>query len=148
MSDAGSNASLLGVHWASRVNPVLIRRLYQTDARGIVDEELIDAVGFALYARCQSVLQATEAHAGRIICPECGSRVERDGVPWLKGAILDCASCGWHAPWEEYFKTYQHKHLVGGGAVGFHEEFVDRFRSATSPQEKMLAIDRLIHAYH
>ena len=101
MNDAGSNLSLHGVDWASRVNPILIRRLYQTDAHGIVDEELIDAVGFALYARCQSTLQATEAHAGRIICPECGSLVGRDGVPWLKGAILDCASCGWQ---EEYFK--------------------------------------------
>ncbi len=114
MSDAGSKASLLGVHWASRVNPILIRRLYQTDARGIVDEELIDAVGFALYARCESILQATEAHAGHIICPECGTLVKRDGGPWLKDAILECAQCGWQVPWEEYFKTYQHKHLVGG----------------------------------
>jgi len=79
MSDAGSNASLLGVHWASRVNPIVIRRLYQTDARG---------------------------------------------------------------------KTFQHKHLVGGGAIAFHTEYIDRFKHARSPQEKMLAIDRLIHAYH
>ncbi len=148
MSDAGSKASLLRVHWASRVNPILIRRLYQTDARGIVDEELIDAVGFALYARCESILQATEAHAGHIICPECGTLVERDGGPWLKDAILECAQCGWQVPWDDYFKTYQHKHLVGGGAVAFHAEYIDRFKHARSPQEKMLAIDRLIHAYH
>jgi predicted RNA-binding Zn-ribbon protein involved in translation (DUF1610 family) len=148
MTDAGSNTSLLGLHWASRVNPILIRRLYQTDARGIVDEELIDAVGFALYARCQSILQATEAHAGRIICPECGSLVERDGGPWLKGAMLDCPQCGWQVAWEAYFKTYQHKHLVGGGAIAFHSEYIDHFKHARSPQEKMLAIDRLIHACH
>ena len=79
MSDAGSKASLLGVHWASRVNPILIRRLYQTDARG---------------------------------------------------------------------KTFQHKHLVGGGAIAFHTEYIDRFKHARSPQEKMLAIDWLIYAYH
>jgi hypothetical protein len=36
---------LAEVRWASRVNPRTIRRLDDTDARGIVDEELIDAVG-------------------------------------------------------------------------------------------------------
>ncbi len=107
MSDAGSSASLHGVHWASRVNPILIRRLYQTDARGIVDEELIDAVGFALYARCQSILQATESHAGHIIYPECWTLVERPRGPLLKGAILDCPQCAWQVACEEYFKTYQ-----------------------------------------
>ena len=137
-----------GVQWASRVNPVLVRRLYETDARGIVDEELIDKVGYALYARCQSILQATEAHAGRVICPACGTLVIRASPPQDKGAMLDCAGCGWRVRWADYFKTIQDKHLVGGGAVAFHAEFVERFRSATSPQAKMLAIDRLIHAFH
>ena len=49
------------VRWASRVNPATIRRLYETDARGIVDEDLIDEVGFALYARCQSILCASDS---------------------------------------------------------------------------------------
>jgi predicted RNA-binding Zn-ribbon protein involved in translation (DUF1610 family) len=136
------------VQWASRVNPARIRRLYETDARGIVDEELIDKVGYALYARCQSILQATEAHAGRIICPECGALVTRASTPSDKSAILDCAGCGWRVRWADYFRTFQDKHLNGGGAVAFHAEFVERFRGATSAQEKMLAIDRLIHACH
>ena len=136
------------VQWASRVNPALVRRLYETDARGIVDEELIDTVGHALYARCQSILQATEAHAGRIICPECGALVIRASTPSDRQAILDCAGCGWRVRWVEYFKTFQGKHLNGGGALAFHAEFVEGFRRARSPQEKMLAIDRLIHAFH
>jgi predicted RNA-binding Zn-ribbon protein involved in translation (DUF1610 family) len=85
---------------------------------------------------------------GRIICPECGTLVERDGGRWLKDAILDCGKCGWRLPLREYFKTYQHKHLVGGGAVAFHAEYIDRLKQARSPRVKMLAIDRLIHAYH
>jgi hypothetical protein len=36
-----SKPDLAGVQWGSRVYPNLIRRLYQTDARGIVDDELI-----------------------------------------------------------------------------------------------------------
>jgi hypothetical protein len=118
------------------------------DALGIVDEELIDAVGYALMARCQSILQATNAHDGRVICPECGALVMREGKAWDRDALLDCRQCTWHVRWVDYFKTFQSKHLVGGGAVAFHVEYVERFRRATSPQEKMLAIDRLIHAYH
>ena len=136
------------VRWASRVNPALVRRLYESDARGFVDEELIDKVGYALYARCQSILQATEAHAGRVICPECGALVIRASTPSDKTAILDCAGCGWRVRWADYFKTFQDKHLVGGGAVAFHAEFVERYRRASSPRDKMLAIDRLIHAFH
>ncbi len=79
---------------APRVNPSLIRRLYEVDAKGIVDEDLIDKVGYALYARCQSILEATEAHAGRVKCPECGASVIHDGGPWVKEADLDCTQCG------------------------------------------------------
>jgi hypothetical protein len=49
---------------ASRVNPAVIRCLYETDTRGIVDEEQIDDVGYALYRRCQGIIAATEAHDG------------------------------------------------------------------------------------
>jgi hypothetical protein len=34
--------------WARRVEQEKIRRLYETDARGIVDDELIDEVGYAM----------------------------------------------------------------------------------------------------
>jgi len=37
------------VQWAPRVNPSTIRRLYEIDARGIADEDLIDEVGYALF---------------------------------------------------------------------------------------------------
>ncbi|MBI5289694.1 MAG: hypothetical protein HY873_12045, partial [Chloroflexi bacterium] len=43
------------IQWARRVKPEVIRRLYTRDAKGIVDEELIDEVGYAMYARCHSI---------------------------------------------------------------------------------------------
>ena len=89
----GSNSGLRHVQWASPVNPKLTRRLYQTDAFGIVNEELIDVVGYALLARCQSILQATDAHAGRIICPECGTVVVRESKAGDSDAMLDCHAC-------------------------------------------------------
>jgi hypothetical protein len=86
------------IEWASRVNPGAIRRLYETDARGIVDEEQIDDVGYALYWRCQSIIAATEAYDGRVRewfrsilrrGPEPRSRAERLQRSW-HGLSTEC----------------------------------------------------------
>ncbi len=42
--------------WAQRVKPELIRKLYENDAHGWPDEELLDEVGFSLYSRCKSFI--------------------------------------------------------------------------------------------
>jgi hypothetical protein len=145
----GAADGVAAVRWAPLVEQGAIRRLYQTDALGIVDEAQIDAVGYALYARCRSILRATEAHLGRVTCPRCEHVVDRGATAGQQPEqVVCCPRCGWRVRWQDYFKTYQHKHLVGGGAVPFHQEFVDRFERARTPQEKMLAIDRLIHAFH
>lgn len=89
------------VRWAPRVNPSLIRRLYESDARGLLDDDLLSKVGFALWARCQSVLEAYQAHEdGRMVCPGCGGLIvhqsrarEQKGCPaglsemWLERAM-------------------------------------------------------------
>jgi hypothetical protein len=64
------------IKWSKRVKPQSIRRLYALDAKGIVDEDLIDGVGYAMYARCLGIRAVTEAHAGRATCPRCAAPVE------------------------------------------------------------------------
>lgn len=141
--------ALAAVRWAPRVNPDAIRRLYETDALGIVDEEQIDEVGYALYARCRSILRVTEAHTGRVTCPRCEHVIDRRASTQTGGGgLVGCVRCGWRVRWRDYVKTYQDKHLVGGGAVAFHHEFMEAFERARTPREKLLAIDRLIHAFH
>jgi len=146
-----SPKDLAAVRWAPRVSPGAIRRLYETDARGIVDAEQVDDVGHSLYARCRSILRATEAHQGRVTCPRCEHVIERGvgagAAPAGREEIVRCERCGWRVRWREYFKTYQHKHLVGGGAVQFHVDFVAQFERARGPRETMLAFDRLIHVF-
>lgn len=144
-----SRSALGEIRWASRVNPSLIRRLYEFDGRGIVDDDLIDKVGFALYGRCQSILEVTEAHERRRVkCPRCRQIVVRPGGLLEKDAVVACGSCTWSVRWGDYLKTYQDKRLHGGGAVALFEAFVRDFENARVPSQKMLAIDRLIHSFH
>ena len=132
--------------WAPRVKQSLIRRLYETDARGIYDEELIDEVGFALLARCESFIAAVEATRGKVICPACGETVLHDAQP---ATILLCAHCGWQMPWREYFHTLQHKQLSGAEPVlALFRLYTDGFARARSGREKMVLIDQLIHGFH
>ena len=142
------------VRWAPRVPLHKIRRLYETDALGIVDAEQIDDVGYALLARCQSVLEATDAHdAGRLRCPRpgCRSPIQRRGRPDRPEddfELIRCGACGWATTGCAYRKTYRGKQLLGANARPAFEAFVREFERAARPQQKMLAIDRLIHAVH
>jgi hypothetical protein len=50
------------VRWAPRVPRATIRRLYEGDACGLVDEELVDDVAFAFYARVHERWRARVFH--------------------------------------------------------------------------------------
>ena len=119
--------------------------MYQTDARGIRDPDLINEVGIALLARCESILTATAAALGKYECPECLATWEQ---PRGKRERLKCDSCGWTITWAEFKKTYQHKQLSAGGAQSFFEEFVTAFTRANDLGQKMILIDTLIHRFH
>ena len=144
--------------WAPKVSKTKIQRLYAADAQGIVDEELIDEVGWALWSRCDSILTVTAAHYGRVTCPSCEAAVEHpsaaegtDGErhsPWKDEDILLCMRCGWQLPWNAYHQTYQGKQLFGANAVEVFAAYHRAFPQAPAPNMKMLLIDQLIHAFH
>ena len=123
----------------------LVRRLYECDAAGIVDAELIDEVAFMLLARCQDILTATRAAAGEATCPRCRGLIHHRA---RRGETLLCVDCGWASSWETYFRSYRRKQLHGGSALPYVREFHDRLPAAGSPREKMLLIDWLITQHH
>jgi hypothetical protein len=134
-------------HWASKVSQAKIHLLYQKDAKGIVDFELIDEVGWALWERCDSILIVTAAHNGHVLCPICGKVIERQN-PWSADEIVKCEKCGWHILWATYHGTYRSKQLFGANAVSIFEAYHKVFPKAQITQEKMVLIDQLIHAFH
>jgi hypothetical protein len=140
--------------WAPKVSKAKIKRLYTADAEGIINEELIDEVGWGLWSRCDSILTVTAAHYGRVICPACGAVIENlsasteHPTPWHDEDMIRCGSCGWQLLWAAYHQTYRGKQLFGANAVESFEAYHKAFPRTSAPNAKMLLIDQLIHAFH
>jgi len=132
--------------WAPRVKQHLIERLYELDAAGIRDPELLDEVGWGLLERCKSFISAVEAVQGRVDCPRCSEIIHHHTG---KDEIIHCNGCGWELPWQAYFKTIQHKQLSGADAViALFQDFIIHFPLAREAPQKMFLIDTLIHGFH
>jgi hypothetical protein len=131
--------------WAPRLSKPQLQRLYQSSGRGLLDEELVDEVGFSLYARCVSMVKVSDSVRGNPPCPRCGAtaRVDEDAT-----RLARCSNCDWTCPWDQYQKTYQRKWLFAGGLEPFVKDFVQRFPASRSPRERLVLIDSLIHRFH
>ncbi len=134
------------VRWASRVHPNKLRRLYELDAQGILDEELLDNVGYALYSRCQSILHVSSAMLGNVHCPRCDTIIKRQSMDPV--SVLHCTTCGWETTWGAYYNTYRTQELGAGGALDMFQAFVARWEHVRTARDKMLLIDQLIHRWH
>ena len=95
------------IQWAPRVKPNTIRRLFELDAKGILDENLVDEVGYGLLARCETIHRVTHR-----LCPDCGSEMEG---AWdvLKHRKISCINCQWHSTWNVYHRSYKKKRHQG-----------------------------------
>ena len=138
-------------HWAERVSRREIQRLYESDARGMLDVELLDEVHYAIYARVCDMMEVREAQQfGRVKCRHCREPVPQ---PYRMGSrnksnVLECAKCGWRATCGEFYQSYTGKSMLPGSALDLFESYLERFPKARTPREKLLLIDWLIHRFH
>lgn len=131
--------------WAGRVEKRKIGQLYEDDAKGMHDPELINDVAFTLLARCESMLAVEAARNGRATCPGCEAIAEHEAK---KGGILECRNCGWTGSWNGYRASMDGLHLIAPGLQPFCREYVRRLPEANSTKEKMYWIDWLVHRCH
>jgi hypothetical protein len=122
-----------------------IFRLYNGLAHGIYDDDLVNEVAFAFYARCQSIIEVMEAGEGIIRCRGCGIILKRSPG---REALVQCNQCGWSVSWKEFFKSYHKKQLHGGSAYPFFREYVARLPKCKRVEEKLFLIDWIIHQCH
>lgn len=133
------------IRWAPKVSQWQIRRLYTTDAQGILDDAQIDAVGWALWERCDSILAVTAAHDhGQVRCPACSHLFARDPA----SELLACPACGWQLAWAAFHQSYRSKQLYGANATEVFRAYHQAFPAAEPARAKMRLIDQLIHAFH
>jgi len=133
------------IRWSPRVHPDLVRRLYQADASGVPDQTLCDDVGIRLYLRCQSIVRV---YRGQVECPVCQTVFD---VPASSGAApLSCpgAGCSWQVTRSGYAQSWSKRLLWAGNAFEAFEGYYLHYPGARSYSEKILLIDRLIHAFH
>lgn len=130
------------IRWGKKVPQDLIAELYFKDSQGIYDTDLADAAGYALLARCESIISVTSGFEHKkLICPSCGKE-----IPLLED-LFSC-SCGFTATWDEFRKSYKNKQLYGANALPVFLAYRQNFTAAKNYGEKMIAIDTLIHSFH
>ncbi|MBN1373437.1 MAG: hypothetical protein JW987_15980 [Anaerolineaceae bacterium] len=138
------------IRWAPKVRQVKIRQLYENDAAGMVDEELLQEVGYALLDRCQSIWLVTRRE---VECPRCGTvfSLGEEGEGWkMRSGVQTCPKegCGWQTSAEEWHNTWAKKDLLGMAARDALAIYLRDFPRAKTAQERMVCIDQLIHAFH
>ena len=138
-------------HWTRRVARKDIQRLYESDAAGLLDVELLERVFYAIHARIADMQEVRQAQTyGRVTCRGCGAPISeyyRMGSR-NKSLPLTCEQCGWSVTCGEYFDSYTGERMLPGSVPEVFDEFMRRSTAARTPQQKMLLIDWLIHEFH
>ncbi len=138
-------------HWAAKISQRDIQRLYDSDAKGLLDEDLLEKVMYILHTRICDMFEVRQAQkTGRVKCRHCGAAVPQP--LWYGGRFKDnplrCEQCGWETTCGEFTESYKGKDMLPGSRTDLFQEFLERFPSARTPQEKMLLVDWLIHEFH
>ncbi|MCL2203237.1 MAG: hypothetical protein FWB88_04800 [Defluviitaleaceae bacterium] len=129
--------------WSPCVSRESIKKLHNLDAKRIYDEELVDEVGYAMYARClQGRDETLLNYNGKLLCHNC----RKVHVSPANG-IISC-SCGHTYIFREYRKSFQKAKMPSGSATPFFNEFINKWERAKTYQDKMLSIDYVIHECH
>jgi hypothetical protein len=137
------------IYWSPKIRQAKIRQLYLNDARGAVDEALVEDVGLGLLHRCQSIWLVTHRD---VECPRCGatfSLCEPGSWKSLPGTQrCPTPGCGWETTAEAWHESWRHRELLGTAAMDAVETYLHDYPLAKRTEERMLCIDQLIHSFH
>jgi hypothetical protein len=141
------------MYWAPLIKLPKIRQLYLNDVAGLHDEDLIQEIGIGLLLRSQSIMEFTEATEGQVLCKRCalsGRTTVLTRLTMKPDEILRCPQCSWQIRWRVYLAETNKTRgqLMAGHARAAFVEYLKTYPQCHTYQEKMLAIDRLIHEFH
>lgn len=130
--------------WSPKLSRQTLKRLYESDAKGIPDEELLDEVGYALYARClQGRDERRLMEVGRLRCHGCGAVLQARSM----GGLMACP-CGQQYQFREYMRAFRTENMPSGAATATFNAFLEDWPRARGYAEKMRLVDALVHEFH
>src|SRR6266508_1295794 len=94
--------------WSPRIQPLLIKRLYESDALGFQNDELCNQVGFRLYLRCQAVVMVSR---DEVACPRCGTIFTINTSTKEAVTVRPAKDRGWQTTILEYPQSWSKKHI-------------------------------------
>jgi len=130
--------------WTPKVSRRRLLQLYNGEAQGRLDEELLDDIGFTFYSRCKQA-EDTREHMDRglLICHNCGAVLS----PGSYTGAVTCA-CGYSYTYREYRRSCNAANMPGGRATPVFRDFAERWPLCRGGKAKMLLIDWLVHECH
>ena len=134
------------IKWAPKVAQAPVARLYERDAAGIHDDELLDEVGYALWARASDV--ALISRSG-VRCPDDGTEFSLGDDTWSRlapGTSAGCPLCGWQTTVESWHDSFRKQDL--SGMAPYIDVYVAKWPDARTYRDRMLLVDRLLHEVH
>ncbi len=132
--------------WCKKASRNDLLRLYQGEAKGMLDEELLDEIGFTFYARCKQAHDARNCmEKGNILCLNCGAVVKANHT--YDNQPMYC-ECGYSYTYREYRRSYMAVNMPGNRATPIFESFEQKWPGCQDATQKMLLIDWLIHECH
>jgi len=140
--------------WCKKVSRRDLYRLYKGEAKGLLDEDLLEDIGLTFYTRCK---QAKETRAcmdkGQIICHHCrciltAGRVSPTGSVLVSDSSIINCECGYSYTYREYRRSCNAVNMPGGRAYPIFEHFIQKWPGCREVKNKMLLIDWLIHECH
>jgi len=123
--------------WSPKVPLDKLHRLYESDASGILDSDLLDDIGYSFYTRCDQGLCGPK-------CTNCNEKIVFTGG---KNNIITC-KCGYQYTYRGYKESYYKSKVPHGAALPAFKQFMADWEKAKTDSEKMISIDILIHAFH
>ncbi len=130
--------------WPSKLQPLLLRRLYNTYAAGIPDPDLLDEIGAALWLRCEAILMVRHRE---FYCPDCHQKL-KFAIDATDNDVVCCPGCGFSLRYDQYHQSWRHQDLLPGNAAACFSDFYQRYPALHTPEEQIIAIDTLIHSFH
>lgn len=130
--------------WPPKLQPKLLCRLYDSSAAGMLDIDALEETGAALWLRCEAILMASRRE---FFCPVCRTKLAFP-IGANDDSAVSCPSCGFTLLYAQYHQSWRHQDLLPGNATACFEDFYRRYPVLKTPQEQIIAIDTLIHAFH